>query len=349
MIVKQSTVTDTAVDMRLDVFVTRDFRHSGELYGLSRSAVQKLISDGHITINGQQAKASARLRAGDVVTLTDAPEQQTRVAAEPIPLSVLFEDDDCIVIDKSPGMVVHPAAGNKTGTLVNALLHHCPKLIGAGAEGRPGIVHRLDKNTSGVMVVAKNDRAMQSLARQFHDRRIDKEYRALVWGKPEGRKGIIDRPIGRHRSQRKKMSSTQTLSRTRGAVTEWNVERAFVLAMESNRTEWVSLLRLKPRTGRTHQIRVHVADWGHAIIGDTVYGKRRPIGTAGLDKTKLLDSFPRQALHAQSLAFDHPRTGDRLTFEAPLHTDIEQLLDYLTDEEMKILAAAGVDKEAAFK
>ena len=349
MIVKQSTVTDTAVDMRLDVFVTREFRHPGELYGLSRSAVQKLISDGHITVNGKSAKPSARLRAGDVIALTDAPAQQTRIVAEPIPLSVIFEDGDCIVIDKPPGMVVHPAAGNKTGTLVNALLHHCPKVVGVGAEGRPGIVHRLDKNTSGVMVVAKNDRAMHSLARQFHDRRVDKEYRALVWGKPEDRNGIIDRPIGRHRSQRKKMSSTQALSRTRGAVTEWKVERAFVVAMESNRTEWVSLLRLKPRTGRTHQIRVHLADWGYAIIGDTVYGRRRPVSTAGLDKTKLPDSFPRQALHAQSIAFDHPRTGDRLTFAAPLHKDIEQLLDYLTDEEMKIIAAVGVDKEAAFK
>ena len=348
MIIKRRTVTDTAVDIRLDVFVTRYFRDPGEPYGLSRSAVQKLISDGHITVNRQSAKPSARLRAGDVVALTDAPEQQTRVAAEPIPLSVLFEDGDCIVIDKPPGMVVHPAAGNMTGTLVNALLHHCPKLVGVGAEGRPGIVHRLDKNTSGVMVVAKNDRAMQSLARQFHDRRVDKEYRALVWGKAAGTTGIIDRPIGRHRSQRKKMSSTQALSRTRGAVTEWNVERAFVLAAESSRTQWVSLLRLKPRTGRTHQIRVHLADWGHAIVGDTVYGKRRPISTALLARTRL-DSFPRQALHAQSLAFDHPRTGDRLTFEAPLHKDIELLLDYLTDQEMKILAAAGVDKEAAFK
>jgi 23S rRNA pseudouridine1911/1915/1917 synthase len=330
MITKRSTVSDTAANMRLDVFVTRDFHDPEQPYGFSRAAVQKLITDGHITVNGLEAKPSARLRAGDVVALVGRPRNETRVAAEPIPLSVLYEDGDCIVVDKPAGMVVHPAAGNVTGTLVNALLHHCPKLLGIGAESRPGIVHRLDKETSGVMVVAKNDRAVECLARQFHDRTVEKEYQALVWGKPEVRNGIIDRPIGRHRSQRKQMSSIQALSKTRGAVTEWSVEGAFALATDSNHMEWVSLLRLKPRTGRTHQIRVHLADWGHAIVGDKIYGKRRATTTARSARAILLESFPRQALHALSLSFEHPRTGNRLTFEAPLHNDMKQLLESLS-------------------
>ncbi|MGH7785041.1 MAG: pseudouridine synthase, partial [Candidatus Binatia bacterium] len=240
MTLKRARVSDKAVGRRLDLFATQQFSDAMERYGFSRSAVQRLISNGYVTLNGASAKPSARLKADDLVELACVFQQRANVAAEPIPLSILYEDEDCIVINKPPGMVVHPAAGNANGTLVNALLYHCPDLVSVGGESRPGIVHRLDKDTSGVMIVAKNEWSLQHLARQFKNRTVRKEYLALVWEKPEGKSGIIDRPVGRHRSQRKKMSSLHTLHKAREAVTEWRVERAFKLSTESKNIRWVT-------------------------------------------------------------------------------------------------------------
>jgi 23S rRNA pseudouridine1911/1915/1917 synthase len=243
-------------------------------------------------------------------------------------LEILYEDADYIVVNKAPGVTVHPAAGHWTGTLVNALLHHCPDLDGIGGVRRPGIVHRLDKDTSGVMIAAKNMLAYESLVLQFKNRTVDKEYVALAWGKVMPDRGVIDRPIGRHRSDRKKMSSIHCCQRSRKALTEWTVEQRFVLAGAPSRPP-LSLLRLCPRTGRTHQLRVHLADSGHPLLGDRVYGKRRKNATMALLHDSVLESFPRQALHAETLVVSHVRTGERMKFTAPLPDDFHQLLRHL--------------------
>jgi 23S rRNA pseudouridine1911/1915/1917 synthase len=243
-------------------------------------------------------------------------------------LEILYEDADCIVINKAPGVTVHPAAGHWTGTLVNALLHHCPDLEGIGGVRRPGIVHRLDKDTSGVMIAAKNMLAYENLVLQFKNRTVEKEYIALAWGKVMPDKGVIDRPIGRHRSDRKKMSSLHFSQHSREAQTEWSVEQRFVLGGASLRAT-LSLLRLRPRTGRTHQLRVHLADSGYPLVGDRVYGNQRK-GTAKiLLRDPLLESFRRQALHAETLAVSHVRTGERIKFTAPFPDDFRQLLSHL--------------------
>ena len=326
---QRAVVEENASGMRLDVFLTQYFDKQLDRYGLSRSRMQRLIEDGLITVNGAPAKSSTRLKPSDSVELGTLAPVQTNLAAEDVPLNVVYEDDDCVVINKAPGMTVHPAAGRMSGTLVNALLHHCPELKGIGAEGRPGIVHRLDKDTSGVMVVAKNHRSLQILARQFKDRAVQKQYLAVVWGKFETNSGIIDRPIGRHRSQRKRMSSRFAHSRTREALTEWNVERCFELKADARSIRSVTLLRLWPKTGRTHQIRVHLADLGYPLIGDKVYGRRSPSDSKRSPAISLLDNFPRQALHAESLEFSHPKTGLRIEFKAALYDDIDQLVKEL--------------------
>ena len=213
------------------------------------------------------------------------------------------------MVNKSPGVVVHPAAGKQNGTLVNALLHHCKNLQGIGGERRPGIVHRLDKDTSGAIVIAKNENAFRQIALQFKERHVSKEYIALVWGKVERERGKIERPIGRHRTDRKKMSSLHSFSRSREAITEWQVEETFRVGSLESRFSWVTLLRLKPRTGRTHQIRVHLADQGNPVVGDRVYGrKRNDLNKDRLEVRDLID-FHRQALHAEKLGISHPRTG----------------------------------------
>src|SRR5918994_1402866 len=267
-------VGEKASGMRLDVFLSQRLVKEIERYGLTRSRMQKLIEEGVITVNGAPTRPSRRLKPSDSVEVGRIPDVETKLRAEDVLLDIIYEDRDCLVINKAPGMVVHPAAGNVSGTLVNALLYHCPELKGMGAEGRPGIVHRLDKDTSGVMVVAKNHRSLQSLARQFKDRTVQKQYLAVVWGKFETNSGIIDRPIGRHRSQRKRMSSRFAHSRTREALTEWNVEKCLELKADARSTMSVTLLRLRPKTGRTHQIRVHLADLGYPLIGDKIYGRR---------------------------------------------------------------------------
>jgi 23S rRNA pseudouridine1911/1915/1917 synthase len=326
---ERAVVGEKASGMRLDVFLTQRLVAEIERYGLTRSRVQKLIEDGVITVNGAPTRSSRRLKPSDSVELGRIPKIETKLSPEAVLLDIIYEDRDLMVINKAPGMAVHPAAGSVTGTLVNALLHHCPELKEIGGEGRPGIVHRLDKDTSGVMVVAKNHRSLQLLAQQFKDRTVHKEYLALVWGKLKGDSGIIDRPIGRHRSQRKKMSCRFAYSKTREALTEWNVEKCFELKADSRSIRWVSLCRLRPKTGRTHQIRVHLAELGHPVIGDKVYGERRKADFKNRNIISLLYDFPRQALHAERLVVSHPTTGRRIEFKAALYNDIHEVLKEL--------------------
>ncbi len=318
--------------MRLDLFLTRELPEPSAIGGLSRSGIQKMIAEAHITLNGKRAKPGTRIKFCDLIEIRWQPPRETELEPQPLPLDILYEDEDCIVVNKAPGMLVHPAAGRRSGTLVNALIHHCPDLKGIGGERRPGIVHRLDRDTSGVMVVAKHAQAFQRIAQQFKERQVGKGYVALVWGKVEPKKGIIDRPIGRHRADRKKMSSLHSLSRRREAITEWQVEDCFTVGPAKNRYCWITFLGLKPRTGRTHQIRVHLADQGHPVVGDRVYGPKRPELMRNGVATPGLVEFPRQALHAERLEFRHPRTGVSMEFRAPLSEDMKRLLDRLREE-----------------
>ncbi len=264
---------------------------------LSRSRLQRLIEEGHITRNGAPSKAGARLRAGDRIVVQEPPPRATETQPEAIALSILHEDSDLLVIDKPAGMVVHPAAGNWDGTLVNALLHHCRDLSGIGGEKRPGIVHRLDKDTSGCLVVAKNDFAHERLAAQFAGRDVTKIYLALASGKFAQPSGTIAAAIARHPVQRKKMTVV-TGERGRASRTSWRVLREIGAA---------TLVECTLHTGRTHQIRVHLQYLGHPLLGDEVYGRR-----AG---------FPRQMLHAWKLGFTHPRTSVAMSFLSPIPAD----------------------------
>ncbi|OGQ83567.1 MAG: hypothetical protein A3F90_00135 [Deltaproteobacteria bacterium RIFCSPLOWO2_12_FULL_60_19] len=324
--------------MRLDLFLARYFPAPSPVAGWSRAAIQKMIAHGSITLNGGKVKPSARLRARDRVEIRSLPAKETSLAPEPLALEIIYEDESCIVLNKPAGLVVHPAAGLRTGTLVNALLHHCPDLLGIGGERRPGIVHRLDKETSGVMVVAKHGQAFQSLARQFKERQVRKEYVALVWGRVARERGVVARPIGRHRSDRKKMSSLRIGARSREAATGWRVAERFAVGAPRDRFAWVTLLRLTPLSGRTHQIRVHLADEGYPVVGDRVYGPKPRSLTTLRAEDSLLRDFPRQALHAERLGFGHPRTGAAMEFYAPLPADMQNLLAWLQ--------ARGADKPA---
>ena len=278
--------------VRIDQFVVT------HLPSLSRARVQVLIKSGHITLNGAATKASTRLRVGDVVRVVEPPPVSAGIEAQEIPLEVIFEDDDFIVINKPAGLVVHPASGNRDGTLVNALLHHCEELSGVGGVERPGIVHRLDKDTTGCLVAAKNDAAHRSLVRQFAGRSVTKIYLALVSGRLSRRSGEVNAPIGRHPVDRKKMA---VVDRGRPARTSWRVLRELPAG---------TLVECTLHTGRTHQIRVHLKHLGHPLLGDDVYGKR---GT-----------FPRQMLHAWKLAFEHPQTGAPVSFQSPIPEDFVQ-------------------------
>lgn len=292
--------------LRLDNFLT------ALMPDLSRSQVQRLIKDGRVSSPSGAIRASRAVRPGQTFSV-DVPEPVAAAAVpEALPLRVLHEDADLVVLDKPAGMVVHPAAGHDSGTLVNALLHHIKDLSGIGGELRPGIVHRLDRGTSGVMVVAKNDRAHQELSRQFRDREVEKEYVALVWGVVHaGRR--IDAPIGRDPNDRQKMSTRAR--RARHAVTRVTYARLF---------KGVSLLKVAIATGRTHQIRVHLNAIGHPIVGDAVYGGVHRRVPANL---RALMRLERPFLHSARLSFTHPADGKRVEFESPLPTDLETILD----------------------
>lgn len=279
--------------------------------GLSRARIQDLIRSGHITVNGKPAKPSQSLRAGQEIQITLPPPVDVELKPEAIPLEVLFEDADLIVLNKPAGLVVHPAAGHASGTLVNALLAHCADLAGIGGEKRPGIVHRLDRDTTGVMVVAKNETAMRGLVNQFRHRQVTKEYLALVWGHLNPPAGRAETLIGRNPNDRKKMCTRPTTGRP--AITHYETTEKFAAT---------SLLRVRIETGRTHQIRVHMAFLGHPIIGDQQYGRpRRDVLPIPLPE--------RQMLHAAELRFKHPATGETLAFKAPLPGDMAELLAIL--------------------
>ena len=322
---RRAVIEEPDAGMRFDLFLARRFAPP---QGWTRSAIQKMITDGFITLNARAVKPGTRLHRGDRVEVRTPETVESVLAPEPLPLAIVYEDADCLVLNKAPGMVVHPAAGWKQGTLVNALHHHCPDLPGIGGEKRPGIVHRLDKDTSGLMVVAKDDAAFHRLAAQFKERSVGKEYLALVWGRMPKAAGAIDRSIGRHRSDRKKMSSVRALPRARAALTEWRVEAVASTGAVRGRFAEVSLLRLKLHSGRTHQIRVHLADEGHPVVGDPVYGAK-PSAFRGQAIDLELVAFPRQALHAESLRFTHPRTGQAMEFLAPTPPDMARLLEKL--------------------
>lgn len=332
----QLRVDESAAGMRLDLFLARQFMAgSTPRLGLSRAAIQKLIAEGQITLNNAVTKASARVKSDDLIDICFLPPRETGLRAEALPLDILYEDFDCVVVNKAPGVVVHPAAGRSSGTLVNALLHHCADLDGVGGERRPGIVHRLDKDTSGVMVVAKNMRAFHQLVDQFKNRTVEKEYIALVWGGMRVDRGTIDRAIGRHRSDRKRMSSIHMGGRAREAITEWWVEERFSFDRKSTPVRAVTLLRLRPRTGRTHQLRVHLADMGNPLIGDKIYGRKRNGNAARLVGNRIIDSFPRQALHAEKLTLVIGPNLRRMQFVAPLPNDLQNLLLCLRRREIE--------------
>jgi 23S rRNA pseudouridine1911/1915/1917 synthase len=284
-------ITPEAAGARLDQFL------AAHLPALSRSRIQALVKSGHVRLNERATKASARLRTGDRVHLEDLPPIASRAEPEDLALDVLFEDDDLIVINKPAGLVVHPAAGHARGTLVNALLHHCTTLSGIGGELRPGIVHRLDKETSGCLVAAKNDEAHRALQRQFASRDVTKLYLAIAVGKFRQQSGVIEGAIGRHPIHRKRMTVLAS-TRARAARTSYRVLRELACG---------TLVECELHTGRTHQIRVHLKHLGHPLLGDEVYGKR--------------GGFPRQMLHAWKLGFTHPRSGKPVSFFAPIPRD----------------------------
>jgi 23S rRNA pseudouridine1911/1915/1917 synthase len=295
---------------RLDRFL------ASSMPGLSRSQAQRLIDEGHVLVAGRQAKANLALKDGDQITVELPAPVPASAQPEDIPVPLLYEDADLLVVNKPAGMVVHPAAGHSSGTLVNALLHHVDDLSGIGGELRPGIVHRLDKGTSGVMVVAKHDAAHEALARQFADREVEKEYVALVWGVVQaGRR--IDLPIGRDPNDRQKMSARSR--RARSAVTR--ITRA-------QHMKGVTLCQVAIATGRTHQIRVHLNAIGHPIVGDATYGGVR--GRVPQDLRPVL-RLERPFLHAARLVFTHPTDGRTMSFEAPLPEDLQQVLDQLRE------------------
>lgn len=308
---------------RLDAFL------AGAIADLSRSRLKTLIQGGQVTIGGATVvEPKHPVNAGDVAAVIVPPPAPAEPAGEPIPLSVVYEDDALIVIDKPAGLVVHPAPGHYAGTLVNALIAHCGEsLSGIGGVKRPGIVHRLDKETTGLLVVAKTDRAHAGLAEQFaahgRDGVLERQYRALVWGTPSPFRGTIEGDIGRSRTNRQKMAVTP--GRGRHATTHYVVDEK----LGPRDAPIASLVTLTLETGRTHQIRVHLAKIGHPVIGDRTYGsgmatksKLLPGGLA-----ELVDAFPRQALHAATLGFSHPITGEDVHFDAPLPEDMARLVD----------------------
>lgn len=292
-------VTDHDRGQRLDQFLRTQMPER------SRAFLQTLIAEGHVLVNGEPSKASYKVRVGDTVSVEIPAPRPLETEPEAIPLDVLFEDDDLIVVNKPAGMVVHPAAGNFEHTLVNALLHHCRgQLAGIGGVERPGIVHRLDKGTTGCIVVAKNDAAHQSLVAQFKGRQVQKVYLAVCWGTFATGDGRIETVIGRSARDRQRMSTR--VSRGRAALSEYRVVKQFA---------HFALVEVRPHTGRTHQIRVHMAHIGHPLVGDAVYGRVRA-GEIAVD---------RPLLHAYKLAFTHPRTGERLEFTAPVTKDMSEL------------------------
>ena len=298
-------------DLRLDVFL------SSRLMGLSRSRIQSLIKNGHVKVNTCPSKSSRKLRVGDHISVSVPPPSSEILEPEAVEFGVVHEDNSLIIINKPPGVVVHPSPGHTTGTLVHGLLQHCHNLSGVGGVLRPGIVHRLDKDTSGLMVVAKSDQIHASLAKQFKTGMVKKQYVALVHGRVKENEGEIDLPIARHPKKRKEMSVT--ISGGRRALTLWQKIEEF----DSD----FSLFLITTKTGRTHQIRVHLSHISHPVVGDPVYGygrnwwKRQPLYKKGF-----LPAIKRQMLHARKLGFTHPAEDRYLEFKVPLPNDMESVV-----------------------
>jgi 23S rRNA pseudouridine1911/1915/1917 synthase len=285
--------------IRLDRYIAE------ECPELSRSYIQKLAEEGHITVNGAEVKRSSSLDIGDKVSIIIPPSVPPSLLAEEIPLNIVYEDDDLLVVDKPAGLTVHPAPGHPSHTLVNAILAHYPHLSGVGSPGRPGIVHRLDKNTSGLIVVAKNDAAQQNISAQIKARSVTKRYLVLVAGHLSPDRGIIEAPIGRDPGNRKRMA---VVSGGREARTQYRV----IKYMDN-----CTLLEVSPETGRTHQIRVHLAAIGYPVVGDEIYGTRSPI-------------LRRQFLHAHHLGFRLPSTGEQVELSSELPSDLEEALKHIS-------------------
>jgi 23S rRNA pseudouridine1911/1915/1917 synthase len=305
------TVDPAAAGARLDQYLSQN------LPQFSRARLQRWLKNDLVQVNGTVRPANYRVRAGDTVILKVPPPEPSPLAAQDLPLDLVFEDRDLLVVNKPPGLVVHPGAGHREGTLLNALLHHCPDLQEIGDASRPGLVHRLDKDTSGLIVVAKTALAHAALVRQFEARQVAKRYLALVWGRMPEPTGEIIGDIGRHPTDRQKMSVHAR--RGKEAVTLWRVLKEFPGP--------VTLLELTPKTGRTHQLRVHLASLGHPILGDGAYG-------GGLSRLKGAPALkglavPRQMLHAGALSFTHPRTGETVAWEAALPEDFQAVLTFL--------------------
>jgi 23S rRNA pseudouridine1911/1915/1917 synthase len=294
------TVDAAQAGKRIDVVTS-------ELSGLTRSQVHRLIEHGHLTVNSGPTKPNYKARNGDAISIS-IPEEGQELIAEELPIQVLYQDDYLIVVNKPPGMVVYPAAGHSRGTLMNAVAFYARKLATIGGPLRPGVVHRLDKDTSGIMVIALDDRAYYDLVEQFRERTMNRRYKAIVFGNLKENSGEISLRIGRSESDRKKMS-TRT-SRGKEAVTTWKVIERFRIA---------TLIEAKLGTGRTHQIRVHFASIGHPVLGDRTYGSKTSVD---LGRKKI--TFPRQMLHAELLGFTHPVTGERLAFSSPMPGDLEE-------------------------
>lgn len=293
---------------RLDIFISN-------LVGITRSRAKRLIKEEMVIVNSLSEKVGYRLKSDDVITLTIPDEPQATLVPEDIPLEVPFEDSHIIVVNKPPGIVIYPAAGHRSGTLMNALIARCGNLASTGSPLRPGVVHRLDKDTSGLIVFAKNDKAYHDLVRQFREREIEKIYQALIYGNPNKDSGEIRYSIGRSLSDRKKMS-TRT-RKGKEAVTRYKV---------ITRLKTSSLVHVRIVTGRTHQIRVHFAASGHPVLGDKTYGKKTAIKFG-----KKSISFKRQMLHAYSLKFTHPATGEPVELTAPIPEDMQKAVEELRD------------------
>jgi 23S rRNA pseudouridine1911/1915/1917 synthase len=315
-VIRTISVANDSEGVRLDIFL------ASVLGDRSRSQIQRLIKEGHVLVGGRTAKPNQAVKIGQAVSIDEPEPTAPSPQPEALPLPIVYQDKDLVVVDKPAGMVVHPAAGHEGGTLVNALLHHVDDLSGIGGEKRPGIVHRLDRGTSGLMVIAKNDRAHEELARQFHDREVEKEYAALVWGEVmAGRR--IDAPIGRDPVNRKKMSAKAR--RSREAVTR------IVRAEHFGRT--LTLARVAIHTGRTHQIRVHLSAIGHPVVGDPLYGGVHRHVPGDLKAVKHLD---RPFLHAARLVFTHPGDGRRMEFTSELPLDLQQVVDELRERDADV-------------
>ncbi len=315
---EKRTVPADAGPMRLDQFLATQAGIA------SRGTAQRLIKNGNVWIDGEPArKPSTRVFPGAVITYEAFEPEPVHLVARPFPLEILYEDEAIIVVNKPPHRVVHPAPGHTDDTLVNALLAHTPHLASMGGPRRPGIVHRLDKGTSGVLVVAKTDEAYLALTRQFKERLVKKTYHALVYGQMDEERGTIEHAIARSARDRKKMAVARVPGGGREAVTDWKVKRAY---------SGLSFLELSPRTGRTHQLRVHLSALGHPIVGDPVYGRRRWPTTGVLAPlAKEVKKLGRQALHASRITFFHPLSQAKMTIKAPFPGDLKDLLKKLDE------------------